>query len=378
MALDKYKISISGLNLHHALEYFEREKFKCEGLSRVSNREIIVTLAKSDYKKFKKENFAKTYKISVLQRIGKDNLIEKAIKRVGILLGLVAVFALVYISTSKVYEVHLESSGHVCENQEHCIFSPNNSEKVLSYLETLGIKKGAKLPLNISSREIERDLMKNFKQISGASIKQKGVRVVVEIKEATLSEAERSGDLYSTVSGIVITSEISSGKLLVKNGDVVLAGQKLAERENNKEIAAKLLIRSFVHENIIYDESSVTYEKTGKKTSKTELQLFSLKLKSNQKTPFKLFTSSVNTRYAFYNLFIPIVVKTTLYEELREVKSEKPFSEVEEKLKAELYEKTKQLLKDNWEERAVSFAATSEGSRTRLDCYIETLVEITA
>ena len=376
MELDKYRICISGLNLHHALEYFEREHFTLQDLVRGEKNQLFVTLYKSDFKKFKAENFAKTYKIKIIEKIGKDKIFTKILRRIGLILGVALSLYIVISTTNHVHKVEILSLNHVCSNNQECIFYGENKNKLIEALAEYGVKEGTKLPLRISSREVERELMKKFKQISGVTIKQHGLNLQVEIIEATLPQTQTSNDLLCPVNGIVISCDVSEGESKVKIGDIVLKDQTLAKCIGNRPVTATYTIRTFYHENLVYSNTQTSYVQTGRTKRQTQLEIFGKTFSSQNKHSFKLFKSQTNSRYAFFNLFFPLKIQTTTYYELEKVEQIVEFETVQDSLKNKLYEEAKLLIDKNAEEKNVTYATLKEGDRTRLDCYIECYITV--
>ena len=373
-----YTLSISGLNLHHVIEYFEREHFHAKNLSRTDKNTLFVTLPKSEYKKFRSENFARTFRIKIIKRSGNEETISSLLRHIGLFLGLIVAIASVVLCTNRIFAVELCEENHTCKNQQQCIFYGENKNKLLESLKGLGIAKGKSLPLRNSNREIEQKLIRQFKQISGVTIRQNGVKIVVEIKEATLREEEHISNLVSPVSGVIVTSTINSGKSHVKNGDIVLKGQTLVSPENNKNVSASFEIRTFYHETMVYSDNITSYKKTGKKYTINNIEFFGLKLKSNKKQPFKIYEAKTTKRYMFYNLFFPFTSTSTTFEELKKEETMVPFEQVEDILKQKLYAETKTNLPSNVEEKNKTFATFKEKDKTRLDCYIEAIVTVSA
>lgn len=371
-----YSLSVSGLNLHHVVEYFEREHFHVQNLSRTDKNTLFVTLSKNEYHKFIAENFAKTFQIKVVKIEGAQKSTSSFLRHIGLFLGIVISLFSICFCTSRIFTVEINQTAHTCKNQEQCIFSESNKKALLEKLASLGIAKGKSNHIKLSNREIEHVLMQEFKQISGVTIKQKGVKVYITIQEATLPEDEHVSSLVSPVSGVVVTNNVVSGIAKVKNGDIVLKGQTLAVPEDDKTVSATFEIRTFYHETMIYSENVVSYVKTGKKKIQNSIEIFGFKLKNNKKCPFALYESTCTKRYAFYNLFLPIVCTSETFEEIEKQEGTVPFQEVESALKQKLYLQTKALLPLDVQEKNTTFATFQEKDKTRLDCYIEAIIKV--
>lgn len=372
----KYKIKISGLNLHHALDYFLREHFSLEDVIREDPKTVILTLSKADFKKFKKENFSKTYKIEVLEKYGFEKVQNVFLRRLGLLFGFVLAAVLIMTTTNRIYSVELNDANHTCQNKHECIFYGENRKEFLNALANYGIKAGVKANKSLNYREIERNLIKDFKQVSGVKISVNGSKIKVEVVEATLKEEETTLDIIAPFSGIIVSSEVVSGKAMVKNGDIVLKDQVLVKSVDQKRANATFLIRSFIHENTLYSENQITYTKTGKVENKTTIELFGLKLGAKSDKDFTYYQSDTATRYAFYNLFLPVIVKTEKITEMKRTEQFISFESQEQILKRELYELTKSKLPESAEEKNVTYATYRDGDKVRLDCYIEVLITV--
>ena len=371
-----YSLSVSGLNLHHVVEYFEREHFHVQNLSRTDKNTLFVTLSKNEYHKFIAENFAKTFQIKVVKIEGAQKSTSSFLRHIGLFLGIVISLFSICFCTNRIFAVEINQTAHTCKNQEQCIFSESNKKALLEKLASLGIAKGKSNHIKLSNREIEHVLMQEFKQISGVTIKQKGVKVYITIQEATLPEGDHVSSLVSPVSGVVVTNNVVSGISKVKNGDIVLKGQTLAVPEDGKTVSATFEIRTFYHETMIYSENVVSYVKTGRKKTQNSIEIFGFKLKNNKKCPFTLYESTRTKRYAFYNLFLPIICTSETFEELKKQETTVPFQEVENALKQKLYLQTKAHLPLDVQEKNTTFATFQEKDKTRLDCYIEAIIKV--
>lgn len=376
MSKTYYYLSISGLNLHHAIEYFEREHFHAKNLSRTDKNQIFVTLPENEYRKFASENFAKTFNIKIVKTVGAKKNSFSILKHVGLFLGIILSSFAIFFCTNRICFVEIEHTNHICKNQDECIFSEKNIVLLQEKLEKLGIAKGKPNKIALSNKEIEHALMQDFKQISGVTINKKGTKVIVLVKEATLKESEHVSSLVSPISGIVVSNNVVSGKSMVKNGDIVLKGETLAVPEGQNPVSAKFEIRTFFHETTIHCENATTYKKTGRTKTINTIELFGIKPQKQQKCSFKIYESKVKKRYAFFNLFLPIVCTSETFEELEKHETKVPFESVESALKQKLYLQTKALLPENVKEKNTTFATFKEKDKTRLDCYIEAIVPV--
>ena len=316
------------------------------------------------------------YQIKILKTHGADNLANKFVQNIGLIVGIIICFCSVLAITNNVYSISFNNQNHTCTNLNDCIFTTENQTKLLSVLKENNIFVGANIKQLPSNKALEQILMKEFKQISGVSLSRKGTRVNIEIVEAKLLSPATTNSLVAKESGIIINLDITSGQTTYKPGDIVLKGQTIVSPENNKPVVAKAVLRAFYHDSIIYNENQTTYVKTGRTISKNNLSLWNLKLNSKATKKFKLYESETHNRYAFLNMFLPVKINQTIFYELEKHETIIPFSDVESTLKSNLKNTTLTNVPTDAEIKNTTFSSHTEGSRTRLDCYIETYLTI--
>lgn len=364
-------ITICGLNLHKVIAFFESSGITAYNLVR-QEKSLSFSISPADYKKLRRWPLYKNY--SVKKEVGGfKRLALAALSHAGLLVGIIFSVWACFFVTGRVQSIEIVCPPHACQNQHLCIYSPENQQKILELLGQNGIKKNAKLSSIASSRDIEKLLMQNFKQISGATLIKEGVNLKLELVEGKLPSFMLSSDLIAEASGILVSADVVSGKLVKPLGSIVLEGDTIVKAEGEKLVCATVTIRTFYHDTIIYNDEQVSYERTG--NVKYVHDVF-LKNPKEASSPFKLYESQQSTKFAFLNYFVPLKVRTTVFYELEAVTTTIPFKEKEADLKGQLEQKIKNSLPPNAAYRNTTFTAFSEGSRTRLDCYVEALLTI--
>lgn len=373
--ISSYKIKISGLNLHHVLEYFESKNIPLYNISRDSTTTLYIEISAKDFKTFKKSELYRKYKVEIVKYKGLANIARSIFTKIGITLGIITCLLCCFTFTNNVTEIILCDTSHVCANGENCIYSSKNKQKLFEILENNGIKTGAKKSSLINSRDLEKILMLNFKQVAGATLRIEGVRVYLDIVEAKLNTSTKTR-LVAPASGIILSTDVTSGKLLVKNGDIVLAGDTLVEQENGKDVCASIKIRAFYHDTYIYNENQTTYKQSGKTKVVNNIELFGLKLNSNNNVGYTLYESQTKCNYLFFNLILPIKVRRTTYKELIAETTKVPYDDIKDKINNQLKDKLLTTLPTDADVKNTTFTTSKEGTRVRIDCYIEALIEI--
>lgn len=372
----KLKICIEGLNLHHVINFFEHKNFNIENLNKITNKKITCIISKKDFKNLKKSSLYNNYNITILTTYGYINLIKLLVSNLGIIIGVISCLFATVSFTSKIHSIQIINHNHTCNNGNDCIFTNENKNLVLKCLSSNGIKLNSNINNIPESRLIERILMNDFPQISGVSITRNGINLYVEIIEGSIKDKKQS-PLIAESSGVLINLSVTSGKCNSKIGDVIIKGDTIITPEDNKPIVASVTLRTFNHESMIYNEENTKYVKTGKKINVNNLSLFGLHLNSNIQPSFKLYESLTTTKYTALNMFLPIKITSTTFYELKEVVSVIPFETVEYELKENLKRNIlKSINTSNHEIKNITYQIYKEGSRTRLDCYVESYYKI--
>lgn len=372
---NKHKVIAYGLNLHHLILFLENGEFEVENITRLDNKTLQFTISKSHFQKLKKQSIALNYKFVIQKSYGLKVLGTTLLNKLGLFVGIIVCLCFMLNITSNLQTISFEVSNHSCSNLEHCILKQDNKNEMLNVLQKLGIKKGSKLSSLPNNKTIENALVSNFEQISGVSVIRRGVHLKINIIEAKLKDKSNK-NLISPVNGIIISASATSGNLKVKAGDFILKDSVLVSQDNNKEICATLTIRAFYSDSLIYDQNQISYKKTGKTKNQTTLTLFGKSFKPSQNINFNFYQCIKYNRYVFFNLFLPLKIQTTCYQELNQVVEVIPFEQSEKTLKNNLETKIKKSLPKNADIKNTTFTTFKEGSKTRLDCYVETYLTI--
>ena len=371
MSITSYKISIKGLNLHHIIEYLQVKKIYLTDVERVNQKKLICTISQTDYKKLKKTTISKKFKIRIEKRYGLEGFFRSLIKKIGLTVGIIAMLFTTFNMTNKIYSVNIITQNHTCQNGDQCIFNQNNIKKLYSSLELLGIKAGLNINNKLNMQTIKQKLMLEYDQISDVSIERKGVVYNVNILEAKLPTNQIKTNLIAEESGIVIKTNVTSGNLKVKIGDIILKGDTLIENTGTPACGT-VTLRSFFHQNTIFNEEQITYERTGRSQNINNLELFSINIKSNQECNFAIYETEVKNKYLSVNTLLPIKLQQTTFYELKKKENLITFESQKEKLYSELETKTRLLIPEKAEIKNTNFTLKQEGSRYLITCYIET------
>lgn len=374
-SISTYKISIKGLNIHHILSYFEKEKIHLSNAERINHNKLACVISSSDYKKLKSAPISKNYKIRIEQRYGFENYTRGFLRKLGLITGVIIMALTTLKLTKTIQEVNVNFSNHICQNGNQCVFYGDNLNSLYKELEAQGIKGGQSVYKLPSNKEFKQNIMLKFPQISDVSLKRQGVRINIEILEGKLPTNQIKTNLIAEESGIVIKTDVTSGKLKVKIGDIVLKGDTLIENTGTPACGT-VILRSFYHENLIFNEKQTTYERTGNKMHINHLSMFGFNLKSSKICNYNLYETEISQKYLSVNSLLPIKINHTTYYELKKTDYTLSFNEAKDTLYKELEEKTRQLVPLNAKIKNTTYSLKQEGSRYLITCYIETYLTL--
>ena len=178
-------------------------------------------------------------------------------------------------------------------------------------------------------------------------------------------------DLIAEHSGIVIKTNVTSGELKVKIGDIVLKGDTLI-KNTGTPAKGSVVLRSFYHENLIFNEKQITYTRTGNKTNVNNLSLLGFKLNSTKNINYKIYETEVKNKYVSVNSILPIKLNQTTYYELEKKEITLSFEKEKDRLYKELEALTETKIPVNAEIKNTTFTLKQEDSRYLITCYKET------
>ena len=217
------KIRVEGYSPERLLNLCNVNKMLLWG---VENRENTYELYISvkDFKKMRPLVRKTGTKVVLLEKKGFPFFLHKFRKRKIFFFGMFFCVISIYMLSLFVWNIHFE--GNVTQN----------NQELLKYLETIGVSHGTRKS-NIVCEEIETNLRKTYPNMLWVSAEMRGTRIIVQIKENLdkdiISEIEikeeKASSIVAEASGTVESVVVRSGTPIVKEGDMVEAGQILVE-----------------------------------------------------------------------------------------------------------------------------------------------------
>ena len=301
-------------------------------------------------------------RVAVLERYGLPFFLPKLFQRKVFVVGLILAVAFWIWSSRYVWSIELSGNYQITRD----VFD--------SFLEEHSVVIGMNKD-DLDIEELEKELRRQFPQITWASAKLTGTKLVVDIKEndapiITEEPTTTEGtDLVSEYSGIVVSMIVRSGVPKVSIGDAVEEDMILVEgkipiynddgtiREYHYVDADADIILEYTV--IFQDELPFDYVKkvyTGREKKSHYLRLGSHKLRLPKEQPYLVYDSLIRESMPliFEKLSIPVALGTYTYREYQNTEFqytlEEAKSALNEKLIAfltSLEEKGVQIIKKN-------------------------------
>lgn len=371
------KIRIKGLNLDKLIYEITNLNIPIFELQRENHASITIKTSKEGLKKIKSLKTIKFYSLKVLKVRNTYFAIKRMVSYLGILLGCIIPFLMFYAVSLNITNIDIvnNSSEHICNNGEKCIFSQNNISELAVYFDEIGLKIGNKVS-SINPLEVERKIVAKFESVSSVTINKVGTHIKIELHEAQVEDnlKHNSLDIIAPENLKVLHINVSRGTPKVKAGDIVQKGQVLVKADGNKRAIAVVEATLYYKSSKVFCENQVVLRETGNQIKSSYISACGLDVfKKDIKSPYVYFDTIVEDKLVNDNLFFPLKVVTVTIKEMKEVSVFVDFNLVRRDLEYELLQKQEEIIgKDITEPLTSSFVVTNIADGVYLlDCYTE-------
>ena len=283
-------------------------------------------------------------RVAILERYGLPFFLPKLLKRKVFIAGLIlAVFFWVWSSR---YVWNIELNGNYQITQD--VFDSFLKERNI----VIGMNKD-----ELDIQELEKEIRRQFPQVTWASAKLSGTKLLIDIKEndapiiTEIQENTEGMDLVSEYSGVVVSMIVRSGVPQVSIGDTVEAGTILVEgkvpiynddttiREYHYVDADADIVLEYTIN--FQDQLSFDYVKkvyTGREKKNYYLRFGGRQIRLPQNQPYLVYDSLIRESMPliFQKLSIPVALGTYTYREYQNVEYEYTIEEAENALNEKL------------------------------------------
>ena len=354
---NEIEIKVFGLNLSKLINRLVENNVFVGGLS-VGKKSSKFFVYEKDFKKFQKICRLERKYYVVLKRKGLRSWVANLPYCFGAFLSVVISGCYMFSFHSVIHNVNLTYSSNFG-------YDTKNVQKVMNQNGIVsGMKKSTFEP-----SEIEKIILSSCEDIAGCSVKISGGNLDICVFPSTPKYEINTADLCSNYDAVITKANASVGDLVVKVGDVVRVGQVLIK--NNNGASGKISGKVYFVGSVLFNESQKYYEKTGRKTTKTDIVIFNKKLtKSKNNT---IFTNYLEEKCDFQltKLFLPIKKRVTTYYETVVKEKVVLFDDVEDEIKKQAYQLAIKKIPEGQVVKNVTYSIVRDGLLVKVDCYLE-------
>ena len=373
--MGKIRFEIDGLNLDRLINKLEDNNICVENVEKSDYNKMILTCKSKDFGKVKDILKVLHLEFNIVGGSGLLYFFKKNWHRFGLLIGLIfTIYACFYV-TSIYWSVEVVVDTENAQIQE----------MVIEYLNSQNLKVGAKKH-KLTTRDIERKILKNINECSLVVVEENGVNIKVFVKQAVERNGVADADVVASRSGVIEKIDIKSGNLLVNVGEAVVSGQPLikADKVGDVFLEAKgdIYARCWITGECVGEIESRSIKRTGRVITVEYITMFGQKLYSSNETEydaentFSKYQTEVTEHNLSQNNLLPIKKISINYYEIEEVCDIISREQLVENLKQQALINAEKLLPKNAENLGVAYKVIEMGSITKVVCNIETVINI--
>lgn len=283
-------------------------------------------------------------RVVVLERYGLPFFLPRLLKRKVFVAGLFLAVAFWMWSALFIWDIELSGNYRITEDMFTSFLKENNV--------TVGMKKG-----DLDIEALEKEIRRQFSEITWASAKLEGTRLKIDIKEndapilVEQEEEEPGRDLVSQYDGTIVSIIVRSGVPRVTVGDSVEKGDVLVEGSvpvYNEDATLREYLYVNADADIVIEHTRsfsarlpydyIQKEYTGREERRFYLRIGSKEFRLPQDRPFLVYDSVIKESrpLIFEKLSVPIYIGSYTHREYRNVEYEYSLDEAREQLNQKL------------------------------------------
>lgn len=283
-------------------------------------------------------------RVVVLERYGLPFFLPRLLKRKVFVAGLFLAVAFWMWSALFIWDIELSGNYRITEDMFASFLKENNV--------TVGMKKD-----DLDIEALEKEIRRQFSEITWASAKLEGTRLKIDIKEndapilVEQEEEEPGRDLVSQYDGTIVSIIVRSGVPRVTVGDSVEKGDVLVEGSvpvYNEDATLREYLYVNADADIVIEHTRsfsarlpydyIQKEYTGREERRFYLRIGSKEFRLPQDRPFLVYDSVIKESrpLIFEKLSVPIYIGSYTHREYRNVEYEYSPDEAREQLNQKL------------------------------------------
>lgn len=178
---------------------------------------IFACISALNFKRLRQARKGMKIHISICEKHGLPFLKNKYKKRMGLFVGLIAFFLILYYLSGFIWVINVEGNNNVSD------------KKIISACAELGIKEGVRTG-KINSKLQKDELLLKMNSLAWASLNIEGCVLTVNVSEVRENDDEMPDsptNIKASADGIIKKIDVTSGNCVVKVGDAVKKGDLL-------------------------------------------------------------------------------------------------------------------------------------------------------
>ena len=356
------KIKIKGLNLIRIIDWLINKGVIISNLI-VRKNYIIFNISDSDVKFLKQVCEKERKKYIVIYKFSVNVLFKKLASSFGLILSAIILFCYVFAENVCLYKVNVLNDS----NYDY------NVSKIYNYLNDIGVKSGVNR-FGINLAKVEDFVEGKFDDISRCVVDLCGGNLTVKIYPEKEKFEPKSNNLKSKYDAVVSDIEVFAGRQNCNLGDIVKPGDDLILFDGFA--SGKVRGKVYFSDSILYNEVQQNKVYTGNFYSNKTISIFNKNLIKQQN--ISNYSNYLTKKCDFYliNAFIPIKCEEVFYFEYDIIEEVVKYDIVEDKIKEELLSGVRLKIPNDAEELAVNYSVVKEGNLVRVDCIVETVVDL--
>lgn len=214
-----YAVSVGGRELIDAVTVMMKRSVDYRDLKLTEGGGGTFLVSRKGYRELIRLLGDRADSVKILREYGLPYLIRRYRRRPGIAVGALLFFSLCFLSERFLWDIDVTGNETISDVE------------VIETLSSLGCSIGTPVSA-VDFFSLGNGYLASEPRASFAAVNREGTTVHVVLREKKLPsggtpDAGAPSNLVSAVNGRIVSSEVSSGKLLVRAGDVVTEGQLL-------------------------------------------------------------------------------------------------------------------------------------------------------
>lgn len=345
-----------GLNQNQLFQLVCKQNVALFNVVRISKDRSRFVLSKKDFEKLKSEGVFARYQLKVWEKPSAAYYFYYFPKRIGLFAAALLMILCAVFCSQTLFVVEINAANAL------------QTQQIKEYLKKNNIKMGRRWA-DISTKKIESDLFDCTDSASNIVVRRQGTRLVVEMQQ-TQQSAVVEGPIVAPRTGTIEKIVVAKGTATKKEGELVVAGEKIVLPDQNGQSQAKIALRTYNQSSVAVSRFLIQKVRSGKKIAKSQLVWPFCKPKLPSKTvKYNQYEVVVKTEECL-GFLLPLKKYTVEFFELVDQK-------VDQNQAIELAkQKALELATNGQQPNKMFFEIRQQNGEVFVDCFAEFVVDL--